>query len=160
MTRLDALFNYIGALFNYLGNYFWKTSPKWSKILGNFWNGTTFCHLGHFDLNTGDLFPNEPHGHTVWYQVGIWFWSPIPGETSRAPVRIPNEELVKLVDFFYSGQELFSQRNRQAGSTMDEISSERKVSSVETTNNVFSQDFEQIFHLSGTHTVQLSHHKW
>ena len=153
MTRLDALFNY-------LGNYFWKTSPKWSKILGNFWNGTTFCHLGHFDLITGDLFPNEPHGHTVWYQVGIWFWSPIPGETSRAPVRIPNEELVKLVDFFYSGQELFSQRNRQAGSTMDEISSERKVSSVETTNNVFSQDFEQIFHLSGTHTVQLSHHKW
>ena len=93
MTRLDALFNY-------LGNYFWKTSPKWSKILGNFWNGTTFCHLGHFDLITGDLFPNEPHGHTVWYQVGIWFWSPIPGETSRAPVRIPNEELVKLVDFF------------------------------------------------------------
>ena len=153
MTRLDALFNY-------LGNYFWKTSPKWSKILGNFWNGTTFCHFGHFDLNTGDLFPNELHGHTDWYQVRVWFWSPIPGETSRAPVRIPNEELVKLVDFFLLRTGAFFTKEPSSWINNGWDLVRRKVSSVETTNNVFSQDFEQIFHLSGTHTVQLSHHKW
>ena len=34
-----------------------------NKILGKFWNSTTFSHLGHFDLDIGYFLPKLP-GHT------------------------------------------------------------------------------------------------
>ena len=34
------------------------------KILDKSWNDATFCHLGHYDLNTGEILSSLP-GHTV-----------------------------------------------------------------------------------------------
>ena len=79
-------FNSIGDLLITLAIIFGKTRQKWGKILGNFWNGTTFSHLGHYDLIAGAFFPKQP-GHTgseeswrrrpvvfSWSQSLTWKW--------------------------------------------------------------------------------------
>ena len=51
----------IGRLFKKRSNCFCGPSgPKLSKIWGNFWNGSTLCHLRHHDyVNMGAFSPNQ-----------------------------------------------------------------------------------------------------
>lgn len=55
----------IGHFLLLRGVCFWrKSGPKLSKILGKFWNGTTFCQLGRNVFNMEDFLPQVP-GHTA-----------------------------------------------------------------------------------------------
>ena len=59
VTRLGD-FYYLGDFKFYLAIIFGEKSPKFGRVLDNFWNGTTFWHLGHYDLSMGYFLPRPP----------------------------------------------------------------------------------------------------
>ena len=63
VTRLGD-FYYLGDFKFYLAIIFGEKSPKFGRVLDNFWNGTTFWHFGHYDLNMGEILTELP-GHTA-----------------------------------------------------------------------------------------------
>ena len=42
-----------------------KSRQKLKKILENFLNGNSFCHLGQYDFKMADFLPKLP-GHTAY----------------------------------------------------------------------------------------------
>ena len=60
-----TIFNYFLGDFETLWRVFLgKSSPNLSKILGNFWNGTTFCLFVYCDLTARGIFLLKLSGHT------------------------------------------------------------------------------------------------
>ena len=94
----------IGHFLLLRGVCFWrKSGPKLSKILGKFWNGSTFCQLGRNVFNMEDFLPQVP-GHTAsqWCLVTL-----LPNEaafTSRTRCYFKNDQWEKQIDF----QKIFS----------------------------------------------------